>query len=90
MRQPVWRYRFTRVPDTDLGRSFGAYHGLEVAYVFGNLSVADGDDATDVDLSRAVMAYWTNFARNGDPNAPGLPVWPQHEAGTENAIELRV
>jgi para-nitrobenzyl esterase len=27
-------------------------------------------------LSNAMVAYWTNFAKHGNPNSKGLPEWP--------------
>lgn len=28
-------------------------------------------------VSEQAQAYWANFARTGNPNAEGLPVWPK-------------
>jgi para-nitrobenzyl esterase len=30
----------------------------------------------DLEISEAMAAYWTNFAKAGDPNGQGVPEWP--------------
>ena len=34
------------------------------------------------------MGYWVNFARNGDPNGPGLPLWPAYLGQTDVNLEF--
>jgi para-nitrobenzyl esterase len=72
--QPVWRYLFTKSVD-----ELGAYHGLDVDFVFGQL----GDP-----LATAMQGYWARFAATGDPNGGGAVAWPQHTAANDNFLEL--
>jgi para-nitrobenzyl esterase len=44
------------------------------------------DDA-DERLSDLLQRYWTNFARTGDPNGAGLPVWPRFGT-TQSFLEV--
>jgi para-nitrobenzyl esterase len=73
-------YRFDRSVPGRGQSTLGAFHSLEIPYVFGTLTSQSFNwlpfDATDQKLSRAVQSYWTNFAKLGDPNGPGLPDWP--------------
>ena len=74
----------------DYPKSGNAGHGTEVAYVFGNLDgfLRPGSSGKNVVLSDTIMSYWINFAKNGDPNGPGLPNWPAFETQSNKAIIL--
>ena len=87
---PVYMYKFTRIPDTML-KMFGSFHGLEIFYLFGNFMVriiSIPDTPADASLSQDIMKYWSNFAKTGNPNAPGLPDWPVYSADKGQYIEL--
>jgi carboxylesterase type B len=43
------------------------------------------DDET---LGKVMRAYWTQFAKTGNPNAPGLPLWPAYDASPDQTLEL--
>jgi para-nitrobenzyl esterase len=55
----------------------GSGHGSDVPYAFQTLGGRQGaPKPEDLILSDRISSYWINFAKNGDPNGPGLPKWP--------------
>jgi para-nitrobenzyl esterase len=73
---PTYRYRFSYLPEQQRS-SIAPGHGGELQFVFGTLGVPNGGLFTyrDRETSNILRAYWTNFAKNGDPNGAGLPLW---------------
>ncbi|HEY1678200.1 MAG TPA: carboxylesterase/lipase family protein [Candidatus Sulfotelmatobacter sp.] len=80
-KHPIYRYRFDMAPPLP-GKKWAptAYHSAEIEYVFGQLDSKAGVPwrSEDRALSEQMMKYWSNFAKNGDPNGPGLPKWPKY------------
>ena len=42
----------------------------------------------DKKLSDAIIGYWVQFAKTGNPNGPGLPTWPVYSPTTDLCQEL--
>ena len=85
--QKAYVYLFSFV-DTGKYARFGAFHGEELMFLsdsFPNDWKRGPDEAM---LGEVMRAYWTQFAKTGDPNAPALLNWPAYDATLEQVIEL--
>ena len=84
----TYRYYFTRRPPGAPELSVnpltapGVYHSAELYYAWNNLQIRDWPwAAEDRQLADVMSSYWVNFAKNGNPNADGLPQWPAYKPG---------
>jgi len=91
---PVYAYYFSRVAPGPDAERLGAFHAGEIVYVFGNLGKSPfpyanrAYDETDRRLSTQMASYWVNFAKTGNPNGDGLPVWPAYTRERDEVLEL--
>tara|TARA_R110000824_G_scaffold288508_5_gene476895 strand:- start:21183 stop:22823 length:1641 start_codon:yes stop_codon:yes gene_type:complete len=63
----------------------GAYHTLEIPFIFNNVDVAasmTGADQSRYELAHVMSAAWAAFARTGNPDHSDMPHWPSFT--TEN------
>jgi para-nitrobenzyl esterase len=92
--EPVFIFHFGYVPPAMRERArFGAGHGSDVAYVFNTLNERRGAaEATteEKELAKMMNAYWTNFAKTGNPNGEGLPVWPLYNTQKEEILDIEL
>jgi len=80
---PTGHFQALAAHTIDIQFLFKNWHGGQLGV---NLDQTTGQprelEGPEIGLSDQMVAAWTNFAKNGDPNGPGAPVWP---ALTESA-----
>jgi para-nitrobenzyl esterase len=75
---------------------YGASHASEIQFIFPQANPSGFGlnlpqtplDANQQKLSDAMVGYWTQFARSGDPNGRGQPVWPSFNRQTQTMQSL--
>ena len=82
---PTYRYVFSCGTKQFPLSMLGAHHACELPYVFGQPAKPDEADKKVVDV---VQGYWLNFAKTGDPNGEGLPIWPKTNLASDVLIEI--
>ena len=88
----VFFYRFNQAPpfpQESVRAGWGASHFAELWYVFDHLSQEPfAWTPADRRLADAMSSYWVNFVKIGNPNAGGLPQWPEFKAANGPALTL--
>jgi len=104
LRGRIFAYRFDwdeerQLLFADLSKMLGAAHVVEVPFVFGGLDLggmggyfidSDHQPAAEA-LSRAMMSYWAEFARTGNPGRGKdgrLPLWRPWDFSTANGLKM--
>lgn len=93
---PVYAYRFSYVAEnTPPGPAgapapSGAGHASEIPFFFDTQAIKyeAGTTARDNAMGRTISAYVVNFAKSGDPNGAGLPVWPRYERARDEIMDF--
>jgi para-nitrobenzyl esterase len=88
--QPAYHYRFSYVAESMRAKWPGAPHATEIPFVFDTVQARYGNDLAQADkaIAETVNAYWAAFAKTGDPNGQGRPVWPACKAACEVLLDF--
>ena len=90
--QPVYLYFYVHSPaepPADRPCTYGckAGHTAEIRFAYGHLwREQRAWTADDLAMQQRMLAYWTNFAKTGDPNGESLPKWPRFD-GTSDTVQ---
>jgi para-nitrobenzyl esterase len=81
----VYAYSFEQIPGLPFINllNLGAFHGLEIAYVFGTIPPPS---AVDADVGQRMREFWTRFAERGRPKATATKGWPRFKTKTWKMI----
>jgi len=84
--QKAYLYRFT-FSETGKRAHLGAYHGEELSFLSDSFPFDWEHDDDDKVLGKVMRAYWTQFARTGNPNTLGIHGWLPYDAHSDQCLE---
>jgi para-nitrobenzyl esterase len=91
-RKPVYYYSFRQQPPfpaDSVYAGWGASHYAELWYVFDHLDQSPWRwTKADRQVAEEMSSYWVNFAKSGNPNGPGLPVWPAFTTAESKVLDI--
>jgi para-nitrobenzyl esterase len=90
---PTWVYEFNdadapQVFLPNAGFPYGAFHTSELSYLFDVRENVPAPAFTPAQeqLASTMKTYWTQFAREANPNATGATAWAAYAPGTSDAF----
>jgi para-nitrobenzyl esterase len=93
---PVYAYRFSyvaeKLPPAPAGAPAqeGAGHASDIPFFFNTQAIKyeAGTTPRDNAMGKTISAYLVNFAKSGDPNGAGLPVWPRYVRAKDEIMDF--
>lgn len=94
--EPAYIFLFSYIPSSMKERmKYGPGHGTDISFVFDNLGTGGfgptppPPTTEDKEVARTMNAYWVNFAKTGNPNGSGLPVWPVYNPKKNEILDIQ-
>lgn len=83
-------YRFYHTKDPIKIFNWGAFHGADLPYVFGNFSMMGQNfkSKDNLKLAKIAIGYWSAIAWTGAPKVDGQPEWPRYDAEHGYYLEI--
>lgn len=85
----VYRYLFAHGLDHGAMSEWGAFHALELLFLFRNFDVLAYEPTDDEwELSDRMIGYYTRLADRGDPNGGDAVNWPTYDKLSSRYLKL--